>query len=323
MCWLVRDFTERGYYEERERTVNLFENGKICWQQTIKRSRILHDGGNIVFRDLYRFKNILDSGSLLSEIYKCALHFSVGQVGFLYGVSHTAPSKFKADDTDISFMLYVLGKALGSTYNDYKRSLIEHLITVLGGVRGASSAISLSVKDREFEYVFEYLVNSVFGTENVRDYYNHSSYVIDGVETAASKMRPDTVMKNPVIGSPDYYILDAKYYNYGYTKQLHDLPQSSSITKQISYNHYLEDRYADKAFYSVFVLPFAKEENDDVIKYVGVAKNEARMPVKNENKIAVCLVDLKTLVNAHCGVGESKEELREKLSRIVSDNCFK
>ena len=52
-----------------------------------------------------------------------------------------------------------------------------------------------------------------------------------------SKLKPDSVM----ITNDHIYILDAKYYKYGQTKNPKDLPKSASINKQITYGEYVAE----------------------------------------------------------------------------------
>ena len=324
MMWLVRDFLEKGYYMEMERIIKKSENGKIHWKKTIKNNSIYFEDGNIIYKTFFRYKNTLNTGNLLTQIYKFCLYYSVKQVGFLYGVNETEKSVFKDCSDEINFMCHILKKEFSSTHNSYKKMLINHLLTILKGMQGKTKAISLCMRDEEFEYVFECLVNSVFGTEDVKLYYNQCSYIIGEANHRASKLRPDTVMKNPLERTPSFFVIDAKYYNYGYTGIPGDLPQSSSITKQIGYNHYLEDKMKEsgETFYSVFLLPYSGEKNKQRIEYVGYAKAETDTPSVFENKVAVCLVDLKTLVDTYFGVGTSKQALQKELAELVIQRCF-
>ena len=334
MIWLIRDFIDRGYYTETERVVRRGDHGRIDWKHTIRHSGIYFDGGNILYRDFYVQKNMLDSGNLLAQIYKCCLAYSAECIGFLYNVSQTEPSVFRIDSaSDVGFMCYQVQKELGKTFNSYKQMLLRHLLTILKGRQGKIKAVSLCMHDKEFEYVFEFLIDSVFGTENVQDFYNDYGYEIDGKRVTASKLRPDTIMKNPNGSDPDYFVLDAKYYNYGYTRDLHDLPQASSIAKQIGYNYYLSNRnrngQGNKRFYSIFLLPFSQGKNENCIKFVGYATNCGNQ-AKNMDKVAVCLVDLKTLVDVYFNVGPifnnariGKLEMRKKITKVIAESrCF-
>lgn len=337
MIWLIRDYIDNGYYTETERGVCRGDRGRIDWKHTLKHSGIYFDGNNLLYRDFYVQKNMLDEANLLAQIYKCCLAYSAECIGFLYNVPQTERSVFRMDSaSDVGFMCYQVQKELGKTFNSYKQMLLRHLLTILKGRQGKIRAVSLCMHDKEFEYVFEFLVNSVFGTEVVQDFYNEYGYKIDGKRVAASKLRPDTIMKNPMDGNPDFYVIDAKYYNYGYTENPRDLPQASAIAKQIGYNYYLRQR-EKKAFYSIFLLPFAKEAEEKPVKYIGYAANASSLlsckdkvdkEDKKMNKVAVCLVDLKTLVDVYFNVAHEKDgtpignaDMRQALVSAISP-CF-
>lgn len=321
MIWLIRDFIDHGYYTETERVVRRGDYGRIDWKHTFRHSGIYFDGGNIFYRDFYVQKNMLDIGNLLAQIYKCCLAYSAECIGFLYNVSQTERSVFRIDSaSDVGFMFYRVSKELGKTFNSYKQMLLRHLLTILKGKQGKIKAVSLCMHDKEFEYVFEFLIDSVFGTENVHEFYNEYSYMIENGKFSASKLRPDTIMKNPNGCDPDYYVLDAKYYNFGYTKNPRDLPQASAIAKQIGYNFYLSESKG-KTFYSVFLLPFAHGADDEPVKFIGYAINSSTSSLNEDkrNKVAVCLVDLKTLVDVHFNVAPiGKLDMRKKLTEAVS-----
>ena len=341
MVWLIRDYIDNGYYTETERVVRRGDQGRIDWKHTLRHSGIYFDGNNLLYRDFYVQKNRLDEANLLAQIYKCCLAYSAECIGFLYNVSQTERSVFRMDSSaDVGFMFYHVQKELGRTFNSYKQMLLRHLLTILKGRQGKIRAVSLCMHDKEFEYVFEFLVNSVFGTEVVQDFYNEYCYVIGDNHNrfSASKLRPDTIMKNPMASEsvePDFYVIDAKYYNYGYTGNPRDLPQASAIAKQIGYNYYLRDNYNEtdenrKEFYSIFLLPFAKGDEYDYIEYIGYATNSSSSANKMDkedkkmDKVAVCRVDLKTLVDVYFNVAHKKDgtpivkaDMRRKLAEKV------
>lgn len=341
MVWLIRDYIDNGYYTETERVVRRGDHGRIDWKHTLRHSGIYFDGKNLLYRDFYVQKNRLDEANLLAQIYKCCLAYSAECIGFLYNVSQTERSVFRMDSSaDVGFMFYHVQKELGRTFNSYKQMLLRHLLTILKGRQGKIRAVSLCMHDKEFEYVFEFLVNSVFGTEVVQDFYNEYCYVIGDNHNrfSASKLRPDTIMKNPMASEsvePDFYVIDAKYYNYGYTGNPRDLPQASAIAKQIGYNYYLRDNYNEtdekrKEFYSIFLLPFAKGDEYDYIEYIGYATNSSSSANKMDkedkkmDKVAVCRVDLKTLVDVYFNVAHKKDgtpivkaDMRRKLAEKV------
>ena len=327
MMWLIRDYIDNGYYTETESVMKRSPKGKIDWKHTMRHSRILSDNGNLIYRDFYSYRNMLDAGNILTQIYKCCLGYSVKTIGFLYGISQTERSVFQVESAgDVSYMCFILQREQSKTFNSYKKVMLFHLLTILKGTQGKLHAVSLLMRDSEFEYVFETLINEVFGTEDVSKFYNQYSYFLkdktdDDVPYATSLLRPDTIMQvnRPEHTEPDYYVIDAKYYNYGYSRNQKDLPQSSSITKQIGYNHYLSDHNDRKKYYSVFLLPTSLE--NEPIEYVGYAASEKEKNVID--KVAVCLIDLRTLVDVFYGTsrqGISREDLRQMLRHILSEN---
>lgn len=340
MVWLIRDYIDNGYYTETERVVRRGDQGRIDWKHTLRHSGIYFDGNNLLYRDFYVQKNKLDEANLLAQIYKCCLAYSAECIGFLYNVSQTERSVFRIDSAgDVGFMCYHAQKELGRTFNSYKQMLLRHLLTILKGRQGKIRAVSLCMHDKEFEYVFEFLVNSVFGTEVVQNFYNEYGYKIKDENRdrykcfSASKLRPDTIMENPNGSDPDFYVLDAKYYNYGYTENPRDLPQAAAIAKQIGYNYYLR-KSKGKTFYSIFLLPFAKREAGESIECIGYAANASWFSSsankmdkedKKMGKVAVCLVDLKTLVDVYFNVAHRKDgapigkaDMRQALVSAIS-----
>ena len=308
MIWLIQDFINRGYYSETENISKISTNGRINWKQTIKNNSILFDNGNIIYKDIVRNKNIINESQIITQIYKCCLSYSVERLGFIFGIDSTEKSIFDMDSKDKEMMIYYLNTELHQTFLDYKKQLLQHLLTIITNKNDKNKDIGYSIYDAEFEYVFEFLINKVFGNENVTEYYNKYEYHIfeDNKEKtySASHLRPDTIMKKDDI---NYYIIDAKYYNFGYTKSGKDLPQSSSISKQIGYNHYVRDLLKEKlnadndiSVKSIFLLPFASKTNE-YIKYIGYASSDKITDKNHEDSIAICLIDLKELINTYLG----------------------
>ena len=135
---------------------------------------------------------------------------------------------------------------------------------------------------------------------------------------AHQKLRPDTITKDEV--EKKYYILDAKYYNFGYSKNPQDLPQSSSISKQIGYNSYLRENFKkvenDYKAQSVFILPFSKIDGDDCIKNIGFAERNGNN--YEDDRIKVLLIDLKTLIDMY--LSNNISYLQTRLIEILHKN---
>ena len=73
-----------------------------------------------------------------------------------------------------------------------------------------------------FEYVWEKMIDKVFGIENKADYFPKTSWYVKGIRYDNASLEPDTIM----LCGNNVYILDAKYYKYGVTGKAWDLPES-------------------------------------------------------------------------------------------------
>ena len=124
----------------------------------------------------------------------------------------------------------------------------------------------------------------------------------------------------------DIYILDAKYYKYGATKYAGDLPQSSSINKQITYGEYLAlKRKIEKKnyqIYNAFIMPFDSKRPDweergasDIIN-IGEAVSEWKSNKDHKYEIIQgILLDTKYLMNL---VVERDNQEIQKLADAIS-----
>ena len=64
-----------------------------------------------------------------------------------------------------------------------------------------------------FEYIWEKMIDKVFGIENKADYFPKTTWYVNGSKYDNASLEPDTVM----LYGTDVYVLDAKYYKYGVT----------------------------------------------------------------------------------------------------------
>lgn len=314
MLWLVQDYIANGYYIEKEQISKIETNGKINWKKTIKNNSFFLDRGNIIYNEFVRNKTITNDSQIITQIYKACLKYSIIRIGFLFGIEKTENSVFDLE-REKDFLVYYLNNLLNDTFLDYKRTLLNHLITIIKNQNSKINNNGFSIYENEFEYVFEFLINKVFGTENPREYYNSYSYYMPD-KSSASKLRPDTIIKDEQ--RKKYYIIDSKYYNFGYSENPKDLPQSSAISKQIGYNQYLKENLSDSEkiynVQSIFILPFSKEKQDEFMKVAGYAKSDSNN--NEDDKIKIVLIDLKTLIEIFLSNNfhDSRKNLLELLS---------
>ncbi len=99
------------------------------------------------------------------------------------------------------------------------------------------------------------------------------------------------------------YILDSKYYRFGYTADENDLPETCSIQKQITYGDYIKTNKVGpeiKKIRNTFILPYNKDNNKlnvrGNIEYIGYAKANYRNRNDDYEIIHTFLIYLKHVV---------------------------
>ena len=81
------------------------------------------------------------------------------------------------------------------------------------------------------------------------------------------------------------YVIDAKFYKFGVSGNPADLPESSSINKQITYGEYIatqewfRERYGDDVpVYNAFLMPYSALDNrfgtNDIFVNIGEATGD-------------------------------------------------
>ena len=154
-----------------------------------------------------------------------------------------------------------------------------------------------------YEYVWECMIDRIFGICNKEKFFPKTSWKLNDMVYSNSKLKPDSVM----ITNDHIYILDAKYYKYGQTKNPKDLPKSTSINKQITYGEYVAENekfdyeYGEKRIvYNAFIMPFdsknSKWKLDSDIFSIGEGVSDWKTGSKPYEHVQGILIDIKHLI---------------------------
>ena len=137
-------------------------------------------------------------------------------------------------------------------------------------------------------------------------YFPKTSWWIDKTKHENASLEPDTIM----ISGTNVYILDAKYYKYGVTGNTRDLPESTSINKQITYGEYVATE-----------KKFKKKHGDNMRVYnaflmlkIGEAISNWKDNSEEYQKIQGILIDVKSLMSIN--VRQEMNEI-EKLAKLI------
>ena len=153
-----------------------------------------------------------------------------------------------------------------------------------------------------FEYVWEAMIDKAYGIREKEQYFPSTMWNIKSRSYANSELFPDSIM----IWNNNVYVLDAKYYKYGATRIASDLPQSSSINKQITYGEFIaeQEQFAklhgkDYAVYNAFLMPFCSSDQEDVLLNIGEATSNWKSNSKTYERVQGILIDVKYLMKCY------------------------
>ena len=303
--WIINDYLVYGKYENREKHYERGIKGRINWKRTVHSKPVISNG-NIIFTDIVSEKRSQED-NLLTEIYFVCVQRAVECIGWLYGVS------FDSNGVDYRILfkknkrkyLSAINTEMSHTFDDQKKNRLQNMRNIITGLDDSiinTREVVYGVDS--YEYVFERMVDSMFSrVDDIRQFYPNATWdlVLEKEPVDSSNLRPDTVL----IKDGKVYILDAKYYRYGTTFKPGDMPETTSIQKQITYGEYVKRKnqgcYTD--VFSAFVLPYSKNLNlhkdrfSKDLEFVGIA-NATWFDSDNYNNrnVVAVLIDTRFLV---------------------------
>jgi hypothetical protein len=310
---IIRDFYERGYFKEREIHFTVAKRGKIDWNRTIKTQKPYIQDNDSFYLDFVTRKNQVNENELISLIYEYCVYESFSKVGWLF--TTTLPKKPRIK-RNIRLFKSILITKISNTFNDRNRKLFQDMLAVILYNGEENSEKNYRYGTYRFEYVWEALINKVYGIKEKREYFPNTYWSIDGVQYENACLEPDTIM----IWNGNVYVLDAKYYKYGVTRRMTDLPESTSINKQITYGEFIAEQECFKKkhgenykVYNAFIMPYA-QKNGEELKNIGIAYSNWKTNEKSYENIQGILLDIKHLMYASWG--QNVEEI-EKLVQCI------
>ena len=189
--------------------------------------------------------------------------------------------------------------------NDKNKLLLSSMIEMIQyiGQNGQNSRFFFGTT--HFEYVWERLIDFNFGVDNKNYYYPRTSWYLNtGGNHVKSALEPDTIMR---LGKK-IFILDAKYYRYGVSKDPSELPHSTSINKQITYGEYVatSQKFKDSngkspLVYNAFLMPFNRDgeyfRTDKNMLHIGEARGDWKKTNALYERVQGVLLDVKWLMS--------------------------
>lgn len=323
--WLINDFCKNGYYLGYQPISHFGIDGRINWKKTLQGNSIVSDG-NIIYPKIIseRKQKVID---VIGIIYRYCLYISVANIGWLFNLSPISFKVEKVTKGQRKYFINVIEKELSSTFDDLKRKRFTSMLEILTGATISEGTEEFVYGVANYYYVFERMVNYLLGTVKDMRIFNPSSnwYLLPNAfnPIPSSNLRPDTIL----IRNSDVFILDSKFYRYGHTMNNDDLPDSTSIEKQITYASNIETSKKEiegklkikiNHIYNAFILPYNAQKNSfsssDIFTYIGFAKPDWINGNPTYGNIHTFLIDLRYLLY-HWSKGNDND----MINKLVSD----
>lgn len=319
---VLYDFYARGYYKEKEIKYCISRRGKVDWGKTIKTQKPYMQNGNAYYLDFVIKKNSINSDELISLIHEYCVYESFAKIGWLF--TSSMPAKPRIEFKKKLFKS-ILKEKIANTFNDKNKNLFINMLAIVNYQGSDYSKQNYKYGTYRFEYVWESIIDKVYGVTGKEEFFPKTYWNVNGMEVPNASLEPDTIM----IFNGKIYVLDAKYYKYGVTKRVGDLPESTSINKQITYGEYVaeQDKYRKKygddfKVYNAFLMPFnsasAKWQTERDVLRIGESYGDWKNNKKTYERVQGILVDIKYLMKLSVSQNDNEiMKLAEEIEKYV------
>ena len=276
---VITDYMIRSYYTETEQRYVTSDSGKIDWRKTMRKHQpIIQANGSPIYTKFEVRSQTLNDRTLMTRVHEFCVYEAFNKLGWLFTSDTPREPQLKLKGNKNMFIGIVQDK-MGQTFIDNDKKLFQSMINMLNYLDENSPQNRYYFGTNNFEYVWERMIDKVFGVKNKKDYFprTHWRHLPNGTGTEYDKdaLEPDTIMLPS--GMDKAFVLDAKYYRYGATGNPAHLPPSSSINKQITYGEYVNTNTEfnkKDSVYNAFLMPYNRtahnEENNQNGNFLGL-----------------------------------------------------
>ena len=88
----------------------------------------------------------------------------------------------------------VLKDKIANTFNDKNRMLFRHMLAIIDFEGDKDSDKNYRYGTYHFEYIWEKMIDKVFGVENKADYFPKTTWCVNGSKYDNASLEPDTIM---------------------------------------------------------------------------------------------------------------------------------
>ena len=321
---VIADFYARGYYKERETTYTVSKKGKINWGRTIKTQNVYIQDNDLYYLNFVTKKNTVNENEMITLIHQYCVYESFLKLGWLFSSYMPAKPKIKSNP---KLFEGVIKRKIANTFNDRNKQLFYNMLAIVKSLGNDGDATDFKYGTYRFEYVWESMIDKVYGIKNKTEYFPKTRWQLQGFTHENASLEPDTIM----LANNAIYVLDSKYYKFGWTGIPTHLPDSASINKQITYGEFIteNDKFKngnDEAptVYNAFIMPYDAHGKtfytEKELHYIGTAISDwkANDGLKTYEKVVGILLDVKSLMKSHSNDKDKILSLAELIEEQVN-----
>lgn len=307
--YLIYDFFARGYYRERDIEYTESNKGKINWNRTIKTQKPYIQDLSAYYLKFITKKKTVNKDQLITLIHEYCIYDSFQKIGWLFSDIKVKEPRIKFNE---KLFKSIIKSKFQNTHNDKNKKLFINMLAIIDNLCDINTVIDYKYGTYRFEYVWEAIVDRVYGIREKSKYFPKTSWKIKNKKYNNASLEPDTIM----ICNNNVYVLDSKYYKYGDTMNHCDLPESTSINKQITYGEYVANERKFRELhgdnyqvFNAFIMPYnSAKYGNQKLNYIGEAESNWKTNEKQYEKIQGILVDTKHLMQISAKHDETEIE---------------
>ena len=322
-------FLNDGYYAERTPIYKRGAGGKIDWARTIKQIRPQVAGSSrksIVYLDYITKRSANDENEIVAQIHRWCVFEAYEKIGCLF--AYLRPERPRIAFNAKRFAA-VLQSKIARTFNEKHLLLFRNMLDIVCHMGTTQDNDKAVYGTKDFEYVWEGLIDQVFGIKNKKNYFPTCTWrlyrkgekdedaEVNWEDEKHTALRPDTIMLSALDDdTAKIFVLDAKYYRHGEDPGgKSGLPATGSILKQIAYAEYIDEMRKVKTtnkkpkfplgkIYNAFILPYdahgksSAVSSDYALECFGHAGCEWKTG-KSYHKIYGIFLDVRAIMQRH------------------------
>lgn len=319
---LVTDYMNNGYYREKEFIYKNGFNGKINWHRTIREIKPCISGSDICYLNVISKRINYNETEFITQIHKYCVYEAFSRIGFIFTSFMPLPANI---NFNAGLFKTIIKSKMDKIFNEKTLLLFKSMLDIIDYLDSSGDSKNFYFGTQHFEYVWERLVDKVYGIQNKEEYYPKVRWTLTGNKDVnfsndifrKYSLRPDTIMiTDDTSDNKKIFVLDSKYYKFGVSDNAFDLPGTDSVIKQIAYAKFIDNRRDEfkvksDNIYNAFIMPY--NSTDGKPKLFGYATSDSENNEKRYDKICGILLDIKDLMYNH----EHNDKVINKLADII------